>query len=1378
MKRPSLSTHFAPALHPLALAALLALLPSGAAMALPSGEQVVAGQVAVSRPGAGQMLIRQQGDKGIVNWRGFSIGAGEAVRVQQPGASSVLLNRVVGGEASQILGRLQANGKLFLVNQNGVLFGRDAQVDVGSLVGSTLDIRDDDFLAGRLRFAGPQGIGASASGIVNQGRISAAERGTVALLGGSVRNDGLIEARLGTVALGAGSRITLDLAGDGLSSLRIDEAALQAQVASGGALLADGGAVLLTARAIEELASGSINASGVVRARSLVERDGRIVLDAGTGPGGGTTLASGQLDASGDPSNNAVRGGSIALLGRHVGVTDAALLDASGAAGGGQILVGGDAHGANPAVPNAQASYVGPQAVLRADAIRQGDGGRIVVWGDDAARAYGSLSARGGSQGGNGGFIETSGKFLDVAGARIDASAPRGSGGEWLLDPLDIGIGNSAVNGSTQVTASPNFTATGTAAFVNAADIEAALNQGFNVTVSTGSDPLIGQPGDIGFWIGTTINKTAGGDATLRLNAHNDIYTSIDGPARTTITSSSGRLHVDLNSDSDGNGVGGIYLAQFDLRSNGGNVSLHGGSDPGRPAAGNSSHGIELRNAAIDTRRSDAAAAGDVLLRGRGSDGGPESFAFDGVRLSDTTSIITGNAAAPSAGSSGSITIIGTSGRGNAGQGVQLANDVRLESTGGSIDLRGRSESSGGHGTLIEGNSRITTSRGAITIGGESTSGSASGLYVAQDAQGQAVIGGPPTTGTVVLRAAAPAGVDSLDLFGLVQTSGVFNMRPGGVDAAGNLSEWLDVPITLGTSSAPVPADRIGMVINQPGGGSAATLVIGSAQHRGLITVHGAITPGTDLSLQNGGAGSRGIEINAPIDASGHALLLQSGGAVTQAAAGAPLRAGSLLLNGTQPASRFMLNDAFNDVQTLAMRFDAPRDAAIAGAGNVEYANNGALTIGAVTVGGAAPQATAIDAPTGMPGQPVAVVSPGSSVAGELRLFSRNGNLRLTQDIATSDGDILLATPQLLDNAGGNSLSPGNGHRWSVWAGTWVGETRGGLAPTTPRPNYYGCDLDGLACGAGVEMPTGGNHFFYAAQPTVTVRADDKGRSYGSANPALTATTSGLVNGDTAADAFGGVLQTTAAPSSPVDGYPITASVATSPVGYLVSFTPGTLTVDPALLTVTAPSASRVAGATNPALAPSYAGFMLGENESVLTTPASVSTNATSASPAGVYATVASGASARNYSLRYVDGQLTVTAAPQIPQVPQTPSEPEQPPATTPPATTTPGTTTLPVITGNPRILGWDAPSGPSASAFQLPTEPTAAGPSDADASAEAGGEGSGITLPLVCIVSDVKLDRTLTGADLLDIEWARVRSKASLNSCVELGRQNACSDF
>ena len=94
----------------------------------------------------------------------------------------------------------------------------------------------------------------------------------------------------------AGSRITLDLAGDGLSSLRIDEAALQAQVASGGALLADGGAVLLTARAIEELASGSINASGVVRARSLVERDGRIVLDAGTGPGGGTTLTASPLE--------------------------------------------------------------------------------------------------------------------------------------------------------------------------------------------------------------------------------------------------------------------------------------------------------------------------------------------------------------------------------------------------------------------------------------------------------------------------------------------------------------------------------------------------------------------------------------------------------------------------------------------------------------------------------------------------------------------------------------------------------------------------------------------------------------------------------------------------------------------------------------------------------------------------------------------------------------------------------------------------------------------------------------------------------------------------------------------------------------------------
>ena len=138
----------------LSLAVALALLPAGAALALPTGEQVIAGQASINRPNGTTLTVQQSTPSAIINWQGFSIGAPEAVLFQQPGSGSVALNRVVGNQPSEIFGRLQSNGQLFLVNPNGVLFGRSASVDVGGLVASTLNISNEDFLARRYRFSG------------------------------------------------------------------------------------------------------------------------------------------------------------------------------------------------------------------------------------------------------------------------------------------------------------------------------------------------------------------------------------------------------------------------------------------------------------------------------------------------------------------------------------------------------------------------------------------------------------------------------------------------------------------------------------------------------------------------------------------------------------------------------------------------------------------------------------------------------------------------------------------------------------------------------------------------------------------------------------------------------------------------------------------------------------------------------------------------------------------------------------------------------------------------------------------------------------------------------------------------------------------------
>lgn len=216
-----------------ALAASLLMAFGANVYALPADGVVVAGTASITA-GPGSMTVNQSSQNVALNWQSFNIAQGEAVTFVQPNGSAIALNRVLGADPSSILGNLSANGKVFLVNPNGILFGQGASVNVGGLVASTLNISDSDFMAGRYKFAG-NGSGT----ILNQGSINA-DGGYVALLGANVSNQGTINARLGTVALAAGQAITLDVAGDGLINVSIDQGALNALVDNGGMLQADG----------------------------------------------------------------------------------------------------------------------------------------------------------------------------------------------------------------------------------------------------------------------------------------------------------------------------------------------------------------------------------------------------------------------------------------------------------------------------------------------------------------------------------------------------------------------------------------------------------------------------------------------------------------------------------------------------------------------------------------------------------------------------------------------------------------------------------------------------------------------------------------------------------------------------------------------------------------------------------------------------------------------------------------------------------------------------------------------------------------------------------------------------------------------------------
>lgn len=394
----------------------LSLMMMGSSWAAPVDGVVVAGAANIGGT-PGSMVITQTSQNAVINWQAFNVAAGESVRFEQPNSNSVVLNRVLGADPSSILGTLSANGKVFLVNPNGILFGSGASVNVGALVASSLHIGNADFMAGSYTFTGT-GSGA----VANLGAINA-PGGYVALLGANVSNDGVIAARLGSVALAAGNAVTLDVAGDGLLNVAISEGAVNALVQNGGLIQADGGQVLLSARSAGGLLQGGVNNSGIIEARSLQQRNGTIRLlgDLQTG----AVQVSGTLDASGLSAGET--GGTVQVLGNTVALTGATV-DASGDIGGGVVQIGGTA-----AAAAASAASVDGGAV-HADAISSGNGGRITVSSAGATSVNGALTARGGATSGDGGSVDTSGRTMVLgAGHSVDTLAPNGATGTWLL---------------------------------------------------------------------------------------------------------------------------------------------------------------------------------------------------------------------------------------------------------------------------------------------------------------------------------------------------------------------------------------------------------------------------------------------------------------------------------------------------------------------------------------------------------------------------------------------------------------------------------------------------------------------------------------------------------------------------------------------------------------------------------------------------------------------------------------------------------------------------------------------------------------------------------------------------------------------------------
>lgn len=345
---------------------------------LPTQPEVVHGRAVVSAKDAQSLQITTS-ETAILNFESFHIGADEIVRFRQPGPHSCVLNRVLGKDPTEILGRMEANGRVFLVNPEGVYFGPQASIHAGSFIASSLSIKDEDFIAGTYRFF-KEGSGS----VINEGSIGV--EGFVALLGSVVQNKGSIRADTDKVWIGAAERVTLDFSGDGMIQFALEGELEKAVIEHSGSITARG--VELSLKAAKRAIQTVVNTDGMEQATHMVESNGVIRLLSGS---------------SIDVSSETGMGGQVEISGLRVDFEEASI-DASGRTGGGSISIRGDS-----------ALLVDRQSVIRSDAKERGKGGKISVYSDHIARFNGHVFAQSGS----------------------------GEMGEWVIESKDLSLGTT-----------------------------------------------------------------------------------------------------------------------------------------------------------------------------------------------------------------------------------------------------------------------------------------------------------------------------------------------------------------------------------------------------------------------------------------------------------------------------------------------------------------------------------------------------------------------------------------------------------------------------------------------------------------------------------------------------------------------------------------------------------------------------------------------------------------------------------------------------------------------------------------------------------------------------------------------------------------------
>ncbi|EFN4093963.1 filamentous hemagglutinin N-terminal domain-containing protein, partial [Escherichia coli] len=778
---------------------------------LPTGGQIVAGSGSIQTPSGNQMNIHQNSQNMVANWNSFDIGKGNTVQFYQPNSSAVALNRVVGGGESKIMGNLKANGQVFLVNPNGVLFGKDASVSTSGFVASTRDIKNDDFMNRRYTFSGGQKAGAE---IVNQGALTTNAGGYIVLAADKVSNSGTIRTPGGKTVLAAGERVTLQLDNGGLTSVQVSGDVVNALVENRGLISARDGQVYLTAFGRDMLMNTVLNVSGVVEAGGMHRQDGNIVLDGGDS---GVVHLSGTLQAD----NASGQGGKVVVQGQNILLGKGSSITATGSQGGGEVYIGGGWQGKDSSIRNADKVVMKDGARIDVSATQQGNGGTAVLWSESFTNFRGQISAKGGENGGNGGQVETSSHGNLQAFGSVSASAKKGKAGNWLLDPLDITIVNGSSSSVTESSDASGFEVSPSASGsqVSNTSIINELNNGTSVTVLTSSTTAGGnQNGNI--TVDADINKTNGADATLTLKADGNINVN------NSITSTHGKLNVNLAA-ANTSSTGTITLGNnVSITTNGGNITA---------GTANASNSVTINVTGTTLNTSSGSQAGNITL--------------NGSRVNVTNANITAGNFTLNATANGSnlnnVTLMAThdiilTGSNTTGVGLQLNGTNTLNATNGSISLTGNSTD--GTGLFLGGNKTLSASNGSINLTGSSTSGV--GLYLGERNSTNTL---NATNGSINLNGVSVAK-------SAIEIRGNNTLTADNINLTGNSTKSFGIDAQDGANTLNATNGSINLTGNSTNG---TGLQLNNGTNtlnatNGSINLTGNSTNGTGLQLNNG----------------------------------------------------------------------------------------------------------------------------------------------------------------------------------------------------------------------------------------------------------------------------------------------------------------------------------------------------------------------------------------------------------------------------------------------------------------------------------------------------------------------------------------------